>query len=168
VLDTPWGDVVHDEVDREPVTSDDLLADMEADRPVEVFPAEPAPDPFGTPEPAPMEYQEPEPQPEAPVFEEAFEFEAPAQAAATPLAPLPPEPGAPRRHHTDPFAAELDDWAQVGREPVEDELDYSPAPVTDRRRRPRPQRIPTADLFAGSLVSLTSLIVIGYLVHLFL
>ena len=159
VLDTPWGDVTHQEIDREPVTSDDLLADVQSDRPVEAFAAAAQPEPIEEPAPPPMEYREPEPQPEI----QAFEFEAPA-----PAVPLPPEPGAPRRHHTDPFAAELDDWAQVGREPVEDEFDDSPSPVTDRRRRKRPQRIPTADLFAGSLVSLTSLIVIGYLVHLFL
>jgi signal recognition particle receptor subunit beta len=165
VLDTPWGDVTHEGMDREPVTSDDLLADMQADRPVEAGPVEPPPA-FAEPapmeafeEPAPAVYAEPEP---GPADFDLFEPAAPA-------APPPPaaETGAPRRHHADPFAAEIDAWAQE-RQEAEDEFDYSPTPVTDRRRRKRPQRIPTADLFAGSLVSLTSLIVIGYLVHLFL
>jgi len=160
VLDTPWGDVVHNDYDREPVTSDDLLAEMRAAQPVEVVePAEPEPY-YETQLPAEEVHAEPEP-----VFDD---YEA-AGNDVQQEAPIPVHPSAPRRHYTDPFAAELDAWSQLAHPPQADEDQRSaPTPVTDRRRRARPVRIPTVDVVAGSLVSMTSLIVIGYLVHLFL
>ena len=62
---------------------------------------------------------------------------------------------------------EEDGWTRHGG--AEEWRNY-PKPVVDRRRGARPvhHRMPLADLVVGTALSLISLIVIGYLVHVYL